>query len=222
MKVLVACEESQRVCTAFREMGHEAYSCDIQHCAIYGHLDWHIVENAELLIDGNCDFETVDGHKHSIDGRWDLIVAHPPCTYLTAASSVRLFEKDHSIHDFERLARGCEARRLFMRFYEAKAERVCIENPVPLKIWKLPKWDQVIEPYQFGEPWRKKTCLWLKNLPLLKSTRIVDPQGLWVGSSSKGHNRQYILKSNRDQKTRSRTFEGIAKAMAEQWGEDYK
>ena len=218
MRVLVACEESQTVCAAFRARGHEAYSCDIQHCALWNHLEWHIVEPAETLINGNCEFMTVNGDRHSIDGPWDLLIAHPPCTYLTAASSVRLFEKDHSIRDFDRLEKGCAGRRLFYTFWNAKCQRIAIENPVPLKLWKLPAWSQIIDPYEFGDPWRKRTCLWLKGLPELKLTHVVEPEGLWVGSSSKQKTSKYHLKSNRDSKTRSKTFPGIAEAMAEQWG----
>ena len=155
--------------------------------------------------------------NYSMDRHWDLIIAHPPCTYLTAASAVRLFEKDHSIRDFDRLEKGCEARRLFMMFLNAKAQRVCVENPVPLKLWKLPQWTQIIEPYQFGEPWKKRTCLWLRGLPELRPTEQVEAKGLWVDSSSRRAT-HYQLKSNRDSKTRARTFAGIARAMAEQWG----
>lgn len=219
MKVLIACEESQEVCKAFRKRGHEAYSCDIQQCALYEHIEWHIVEDARLLINGNCCFETVNGEKHKISGTWDMIIAHPPCTYLTTASAMRLYNKDHTIKDFDRLAKGCRGRELFMTFYNANCKRVCIENPRPMKIWQLPEHTQVIEPFMFGEPWRKRTQLWLKNLPELKPTEYVEPVGLWVGATSiqkKGS--KYVLTSIRDSKTRSKTFKGIAEAMAEQWG----
>lgn len=222
MKVLIACEESQRVCTAFRERGHEAYSCDIQHCALWNHIEWHIVEPAENLINGNCEFETVDGRKHEIRGRWDLIIAHPPCTYLTTAGSIRLFEKDHTIRDFDRLEKGCNARRLFMMFWKARCEKICIENPVPMKLWKLPPYTQIIEPFMFGEEWRKRTCLWLKGLPELQPTKLVEAKGLWVGSSSKRRCSNYELTSIRDSKKRSLTFTGIAEAMGEQWGGNEK
>lgn len=219
MRVLVACEESQAVTKAFRAKGHEAYSCDIQQCALYDHIEWHIVEDARKLINGNCCFETVNGEKHKIKGGWDLLIAHPPCTYLTAAGAIRLYNKDHTIRDYYRMANGCLARELFMTFYNARCDRICIENPVPMKVWQLPAPTQTIEPYMFGEPWRKRTLLWLKNLPALIPTSEVQPLGLWVGAASKRKRKDgYILTSIRDSKRRSKTFRGIAEAMAEQWG----
>lgn len=222
MKVLVACEESQEVCMAFRERGHEAYSCDIQHCALYGHFEWHIVEKAEELINGNCCFTTVDGGKHMIQGKWDILIAHPPCTYLTAAGAVRLFNKDHTIKDEARLNKGKEAAELFLRFFNADCNKLAIENPVPMEIYGLPSYTQIIEPFMFGDPWRKRTCLWLKGLPPLIPTERVKPVGLWVGSTSARRDKQesekIYLHTNRSPKRRSKTFTGIAKAMAEQWG----
>ena len=202
---------------AFRARGHEAYSCDIQHCALWNHLEWHIGEDAVKLIRGGCTFETADGQTHRIEGRWDMLIAHPPCTYLTSASAIRLFNPDHTIKSYERLKKGCEARELFFQFLNADCRRIAIENPTPLSFFQLPQYTQVIEPFQFGEPWRKRTCLWLKGLPALQPTEIVQPMGLWVGSSSK-RDSKYILKSQRNSKTRSKTFHGIAEAMAEQWG----
>ena len=205
MRVLVACEESQEVCKAFRALGHEAYSCDIQPCS-GGHPEWHIqVDALELL-----------------KLKWDLIIAHPPCTYLTAASAVRLYNPDHTIKDIERDAKGWEAAEFFKKFLTADCEKIAVENPRPLKRYGLPERDQAIEPYEFGEPWQKRTYLWLKNLPKLKPTNVVKPMGLWVGSTCARRDpsvkQRYILSSNRDQKTRAKTFPGIAKAMAEQWG----
>ena len=210
MRVLVACEESQEVCKAFRERGHEAYSCDVQKCS-GGVQKWHLqVDALELL-----------------KMKWELIIAHPPCTYLTTAGAVRLYNKDHTIKDTERFEKGKEAAKFFMKFYEADCKRIAIENPVPLGVFCLPKYSQIIEPFMFGEPWRKRTCLWLKGLPPLMPTELVEPIGLWVGSTSAQRdptqrdltiNKRYILHRNRDQKRRSKTFPGIAKAMAEQWG----
>ena len=145
------------------------------------------------------------------------MIAHPPCTYLTASSAIRLYSKDHRIKDFERLKKGCDARAFFMKCLEANCSRKCIENPMPLRIWNLPPYTQWIEPYMFGDPWRKRTCLWLRGLPPLTPTNAVEPRGLWVGSNSK-RDSAYELKSHRDAKTRSKTFPGIARAMAEQWG----
>lgn len=205
MRVLVACEESQAVTKEFRALGHEAYSCDIQPCS-GGHPEWHLnVDALELL-----------------KMEWDLIIAHPPCTYLTAASAVRLFNSDHSIKSSERYDQGLQAAEFFRAFLNSDCPRVCIENPVPLKIWNLPKYTQVVEPFQFGDPWRKRTCLWLRGLPDLVPSEIVQPLGLWVGATSSRKDgsvySRYSLRSKRSQVERSKTFPGIAKAMAAQWG----
>ena len=153
--------------------------------------------------------------------KWDMIIAHPPCTYLTAAGAVRLYNKDGTIKDPERFLRGGKAAEFFRTFLEADCPRIAVENPVPLKCFGLPKYQQIIEPYHFGEPWKKRTCLWLKGLPPLMATELVEPRGLWVGSTSARRDptikQRYELHSNRDQKRRSKTFPGIAKAMAEQW-----
>lgn len=221
MNVLIACEESQAVCIAFRERGHRAFSCDIQECS-GGHPEWHIQGDVLPLINGNCTFQTADQHTHTQRGRWDLIIAHPPCTYLTAASAVRLFANDHSIKDKVREAKGWEAKRFFMAFWNADCERIAVENPVPLRHFNLPGYDQLIEPFWFGDPWRKRTALWLKGLPMLYPTNTVEPKGLWVGSTCENRDpaiyTKYKLHSNRDPKRRAKTFPGIAKAMAEQWG----
>lgn len=123
MRVLVACEESQAVCMAFRDLGHEAYSCDVQHCALYNHMEWHIVEDALAVIRTPCTFLTVDGRLHEMEA-WDLLIAHPPCTYLTAASAIRLYNHDHTIKDGERFLKGIAARELFMSFLEADIPRI--------------------------------------------------------------------------------------------------
>lgn len=205
MRVLVACEESQEVCKAFRALGHEAYSCDIEPCS-GGHPEWHLqVDALELL-----------------KMRWDMILAFPPCTYLTAAGAVRLYNSKHEIKDAERDKKGFAAAEFFWRFWEADCAKIAIENPIPLKRYKLPEYSQIVEPYMFGHPWRKKTCLWLKGLPQVMATDIVVPEGLWVGSTSGRRDNtvysRYKLKSNRDARIRAKTFPGLAKAMAEQWG----
>lgn len=220
MQILVACEESQAVTIELRRLGHEAYSCDVQDCS-GGHPEWHIRQDVLPLLNGRCEFRTQDGELHRIEGRWDMIIAHPPCTYLTAASAVRLYGKDHLIKDPARYEKGCKAAAFFMAIWNADCEKIAIENPLPMKIWGLPRYTQVIEPYHHGDPWRKRTCLWLKNTPPLLPTELVVPLELWVGSTSGRRDAtvysRYSLKSNRDQKTRSKTFPGIAKAMAEQW-----
>ena len=163
MKVLVACEESQAVCTAFRKLGHEAYSADLQECS-GGHPEWHIMGDVLPLINGNCEFDTVDGSHHAIDGKWDLLIAHPPCTYMSNAGACRMYPQKGLI-SAERLKRAMEAKDFFMQFYNADCPRICVENPMPMKIVGLPQETQRIQPYQFGEPWSKKTYLWLKGLP---------------------------------------------------------
>lgn len=225
MKVLIACEESQTVCKAFRAKGHEAYSCDIQEPS-GGHPEWHILGDALKAIEGG-QVTTMDGQTHDV-GRWDLLIAHPPCTYLTSASAIRLFNRDHTVKDWNRERLGWEARRFFLQLLSSGVERIVVENPCPLRWFNLPEYDQIIEPYMFGDPWKKRTCLWLRNVPPLIPTNIVKPEGLWVGSASgREHSTgrvksEYTLKSNRDSKTRAKTFPGIAKAMAEQYGGDIR
>ncbi len=220
MKVLVACEESQTVCKAFRERGHEAYSCDIQEPS-GGHPEWHILGDAIVAIEGG-QVATMDGQTHDV-GTWDLLIAHPPCTFLTSSGAVRLFDRWHQIIDPERERKGWRAKGLFLMMLYCDIPRICVENPTPMKHFGLPPYTQIIEPWMFGEPWKKRTCLWLRGLPPLFATELVEPEGLWVGSTSKrpgstARTKDYKLKSKRDSKTRSKTFEGIAKAMAEQWG----
>ena len=220
MKVLVACEESQRVCTAFRERGHEAYSCDILECS-GGHPEWHIMQDALPLLNGFCGFDTMDGTHHYIGRRWDMIIAHPPCTYLSNAGAARLYPRKGELNK-ERYAKGLEAKAFFMEFYSAECEKICIENPIPTSIYNLPPRSQIVEPYEHGHPYRKKTCLWLKGLPNLKPTQIITGDlTSWVSGGSKdahGNPRKQSGTKFRDSRTRSKTFPGIAKAMAEQWG----
>lgn len=232
-KVLIACEESQRVCTAFRELGHEAYSCDIQEPS-GGHPEWHIrgdvlqilnpikFELFERICESIRTFATMDGDEHDII-KWDLIIAHPPCTYLSNAGAARLYKRieGKTYIERERFEKGIEGKNFFMKLYSADCERLCIENPVPSGVYHLPKYTQVVQPYEFGHPYSKKTCLWLRNLPKLKATNVVTPEMSWVSGGSKkkdGTPRENCGTRYRDSKTRSKTFEGIAKAMAEQWG----
>lgn len=162
MKVLVACEESQAVCIAFRQLGHEAFSCDTQECS-GGHPEWHIKGDVLPLINGNKPFITMDGELHAIVGTWDLLIAFPPCTYLTNAGSVRLRVKGEI--NKERMAKAIEAKAFFMKILEADCQKICVENPTPGKIHQLPEYTQAIQPWWFGHPYTKRTCLWLKNLP---------------------------------------------------------
>ena len=199
-KVPVACEESQAVCKAFRALGHEAYSCDIQPCS-GGHPEWHL----------QCDALEL------LKLKWDMIIAHPPCTYLTKGGDNNLFNKDHSVKDPEREEKGWAAKEFFLAFWHADCPRIAVENPVPMKYFGLPPYSQIIEPCMFGDPWRKRTCLWLKGLPMLFATDIVVPRGSWVGSKSRNVS-NYEWAGKRSAKDRSKTFPGIARAMAEQWG----
>ena len=194
MKVLVACEESQRVCIAFRERGHEAYSCDIEPCS-GGHPEWHIQD---------------DVLKH-LNEDWDLVIAHPPCTYLSNAGARFLFPKGKL--NKERYKLGLEAKEFFLKLLNAPCDKICVENPVSSKIFDIPKHTQEIQPYMFGHPYKKKTRLWLKGLPELKPTNIVE-----VSESTKIAGNWFNKGGKERQKNRSKTFEGIAKAMAEQWG----
>ena len=163
MRVLVACEESQEVCKAFREKGHEAYSCDIDMCS-GGHPEWHIQGDALPLINGNCTFQSVDGKTHIVKGKWDILIAHPPCTHL-AVSGARWFKegkKPIKLQD--------QAAEFFMKFINADCEKIAVENPICVMSTRYRKPDQIINPYQFGHPEQKKTCLWLKEIPKLKET----------------------------------------------------
>ena len=157
--------------------------------------------------------------------KWDLIIAHPPCTYLTNAGAARLYRRIDGIQyvNFERYKRGLKAKDFFMNIMNADCEKIAIENPVPTSIYELPKYTQIIEPYQFGHPFKKRTCLWLKGLPNLSPTEIVEPKISWVSGGSKksdGSPRENKGMTFRDSFTKSKTFNGIAKAMAEQWGSE--
>ena len=206
MKVLVACEESQTVCKAFRERGHEAYSCDIIEPS-GGHPEWHIRGDAIKAIEGG-QITTMDGQSHDV-GRWDLLIAHPPCTHL-AVSGMRWFKES-----VKPLSWKYEAAAFFLKFAEADVERIAIENPICVMSSLYRKPDQIINPWQFGHPEQKKTSLWLKNLPLLQETDNVYEYMMTLPEKERA--RIWWLGSNHA-KERSKTFPGIARAMAEQWG----
>ena len=220
MKILVACEESQAVTKELRKLGHEAYSCDIIDCS-GGHQEWHIMQDVLPLLNGRCSFKTMDGIEHSIDGKWDMIIAHPPCTYLTNAGA-RWLWAGGKLNE-ERYKKGMEARKFFMRFIEADCPRIAVENPIPSAVYELPTYTQIIQPYEYGHPNTKKTCLWLKGLPPLQPTEIVKP-GKGRRFQQKNGNWRYSCwemdqRGGKERaRERSKTFPGIAKAMAEQWG----
>lgn len=202
MRILVACEESQEVCKAFRDRGHEAYSCDIIECS-GGHPEWHIMCDARELL----------------KMRWDMIIAHPPCTYLTNASAVRM--RVNGQIQMERYEKAMAARDFFLAFWNTDCPRIAIENPTPMKLVNLPAYTQAIQPYWFGHPYSKRTCLWLKNLPPLVPTEMIEHHEPYVNGGCKdshGNYRKFQGRNERDPKTRAKTFHGIAMAMAEQWG----
>lgn len=234
MRILVACEESQAVTIELRKLGHEAYSCDIIECS-GGHPEWHIRWDALSLINGNCTFLTEDGEMHHIDGKWDMLIAFPPCTYLTSAGtrhySLRM-NPEWKVK--ERIAKRDDAVKFFLAFANADCDRIAIENPVGHMNTNWRKPEQIIHPYFFAESEddaenyvQKRTCLWLKNLPVLNRTTDLpkpEPKYICQGEKCKGKAIGWcegIRDTHGGQagraKSRSKTFPGIAKAMAEQW-----
>lgn len=205
MKVLVACEESQEVCKAFRAKGHEAYSCDIQECS-GGHPEWHLKQDVIPLL----------------NEEWDLIIAHPPCTFLTVTGNRWFNVKRYGDKAIQRQKDREEAVVFFMQFTNAKCKKIAIENPIGYMSTAYKKPTQIIHPYMFGDPARKATCLWLKGLPKLTPTDMVEPVIIHYqngnGTDSPWHMETMNLPSKERAKARSRTFPGIAMAMAEQWG----
>ena len=211
MRVLIACEESQTICKAFREVGHEAYSCDVQDCS-GGKPDWHIKDDVLKVI------------KDS----WDMMIAHPPCTYLSKAGARWLYAGGKL--NQERYEQGLKGKEFFMQMMNAPIKYIAVENPTPMKIFEMPKHTQAIQPYMFGDAYSKRTLLWLKNLPLLYHNSNVNlfdevvthtenyepylPSN--VGGKKKGQS--YSFGVARNAKESSKTFQGIADAMANQWG----
>ena len=192
MKILVACEFSGIVRDAFRRRGHDAWSCDI------------------LPTEADPAYHIRGDVLEILDQGWDMMIAHPPCTYLSNAGAKHLFRG--GMLNQERYHKGLEAKDFFMKLYNADIPRIAIENPISSRIFEMPPHTQEIQPWQFGHPVQKKTRLWLKNLPLLKPTIIVEPTancheaGTWFMKGGK-----------KRQKNRAKTFSGIAEAMAEQW-----
>jgi len=206
MRILVACEESQTVCKEMRRKGHEAYSCDILPCS-GGHPEWHF----------QCDVKEV------LKQHWDMVIAHPPCTYLSV-SGLHWNKRNP-----ERAKKTEEALEFVKMFMDLDVEKMAIENPVSCISSRIRKPDQIIQPYEFGDDASKKTCLWLKGLPLLQPTgyvepRIVDGKKRWDNQSDDGQNRDTrtgkVLAWNSEEIKilRSKTYPGIARAMADQWG----
>jgi len=226
-RVLVACEESGVVTERLRKEGIEAYSCDIIETS-GSHPEWHIQQDVLPLLSGNCSFKTCDGEFHCIDGKWDAILAFPPCTYITIAANKYYDEERYGDKARERKKKREEACEFFMKFINADCEHIAVENPVGVMNTRYRKPDQIINPYEFGHPVSKKTCLWLKGLPLLKPTQIVEPErihskgrtGGYSGASWFCRDENGKILSWRDPRTakiRSKTYDGIAEAFATQW-----
>ena len=221
MNVLVACEESQTVCKAFRDRGHNAFSCDVQECS-GGQPEWHICDDVLPLLNGRCKFNTVDGKEHTITEKWDLIIAHPPCTYLCMSGQKHCNEEVYGEKAKERKKERKKAIEFFMEFVNADCEKIAIENPVGVMTRYYRKADQYIQPLQFGHPTTKRTGLWLKNLPKLIPTNIVE-QEFHISGTGRAWDKWFwdssmISDPAERSRFRSKTFEGVAKAMAEQWG----
>lgn len=230
MRVLIACEESQAVCKEFRRLGHEAYSCDILPCS-GGHPEWHIQGDVlkilnpyELPFGGQViEFRTMDGKEHTIDGKWDMIIAHPPCTRLCNSGQRWLYWGDDA-YKARKIAEQQAAIVFFMMFALADCDKIVIENPSGIMSTAYRKPDCTYNPYDFiDETECKKTCLWLKGVPPLKPTREVPlpkeerTQGIW-----KAHfgDKKLAWNDPETARLRSQTPKGVARAMAEQWGGD--
>lgn len=206
LNVLIACEESQAECIAFRELGHNAFSCDIQKCRPSGHPEWHIHGDCLPYLDGETTFTTQDGLTHQVTS-WDLIISHPPCTYLCKVSSVQLVRKidgDTWLNE-KRLSQMYQGASFFRHCLDAHAPYTAVENPLPMKRAGLPKPSFYACPSWFGVKYTKKTLYWVKNLPPL------------VAEVDYPNPKEYV-KSSRG-KYRSRTFPEMARAIAKQWSE---
>lgn len=232
MNVLIACEESQTVCAAFRKLGFNAYSCDLVECS-GGHPEWHLLGDA-LDVIKNSSGITQDG-KHVIVDKWHLMIAHPPCTYLTSSGAKWYYHPEDKHLPIEqrrphprfphRKQDQDAAVDFFMALYNTNIPYIAIENPVGVMSSRFRKPDQIVQPYMFGNSARKTTCLWLKGLPLLEPTKLVDEGESIVFRSGKKMPKWYcdaLTNAKTDaerRKLRSKTFDGIAQAMAQQWGE---
>lgn len=200
LNVLIACEESQAECNAFRALGHNAFSCDIQPCRPKGRKDWHIQGDVTPYLSGKATFRTMDGKRHKLE-KWDLIIAHPPCTYLCKVSSVHMMK--NGILQQDRYEKMLLAKAFFNLCLNAQAPFVAVENPLPMARAGLPKPDCFLHPSWFGVKYTKKTLFWLKNLPpIMPEKEYPNPK-------------QYVHSSRG--KYRSRTFPEVADAIARQW-----
>ena len=204
-KILVACEESQAITIKLRDLGHEAFSCDILPCS-GGHFEWHLQGDV----------------FNYVNNGWDLMIAHPPCTYLSVSGARHLYNKDKS-PNIERYKNQAEALEFVQKLMDVPIPRIAIENPVSVISTKIRKPDQIVQPWMFGDEATKTTCLWLKNLPKLEPTNIVGKGERTIFKSGKSHPKWYadalaIAKTPSERRNlRSKTFQGMAQAMAEQW-----
>lgn len=231
MKVLVACEESQAVTKELRLLGHEAYSCDLLKCS-GGHPEWHFNMDVFKVIE-NKGGSLQNGDNVKIKGNWDLMIAHPPCTFLSVSGARWYYHPDDRDIPFKqrrphprfpnRAKDREDALEFFIKLLEAPIERIAVENPVGIVSTRYKKPNQTVHPWMFGDEASKATCLWLKNLPLLTPTNIVGKGERVLLSSGKSLPKWYsdaltLSKSDAERRTmRSKTFEGLARAMAEQW-----
>lgn len=202
VNVLIACEESQAETIAFLNRGFNVFSCDIQPCRKGGIPSRHIWEDVTPYLEGKCAFKTMDGTYHFVD-RWHMIIAHPPCTYLSNVSAVQLVK--HGVVDANRLRLMQLARDFFFKCLNAKADYIAVENPIPMRRAQLPRPDCYIQPSWFGVKYTKKTLYWLKGLPPIMASIVHPKPKSWVYASSG--------------KYRSRTFPQVAEALAGQWGD---
>jgi site-specific DNA-cytosine methylase len=229
--VLIACEESQRVCIEFRKLGFNAFSCDLLDSS-GGHPEWHYKQDVFEVIESHGG-KLQTGEIHYIDGEWDLMIAHPPCTYLSVSGAKWFYHPDDKEIPIEkrrphpkfpnRAKDKDEAAEFFLKLANANIKHIAIENPVGVMNTKYRKPDQIVQPYHFGDEASKTTCLWLKNLPNLESTDIVSRGEYIEFKSGKKIPKWYSdgltkTKTAEDRRTwRSKTFPGFAKAMAQQW-----
>jgi hypothetical protein len=207
VKVLVACEESQTVCKAFRAQGHEAWSCDVEPCS-GGHPEWHLQG---------------DALAEAYSGKYDLIIAHPPCTYLSKAGARWMYPRAGEV-DPVRLRQCMVGRAFFLALLNAPAPYIAVENPTPLRLADLPPHTQAVQPYEYGHPYSKRTLLWLRGLPPLQPTNVLQEWKPYLPSNTGGVSRgqQHSSGVAKNAKEASTTFAGVAQAMATQWSAHIK
>lgn len=216
MICLVACEESQAITIQLRKLGHTAFSCDLQDCS-GGFPEWHIKGDCLSVINGHCSFITSDGVEHSVSGCWDLVIAHPPCTYLSFAGNKYFDVEKYGLKAIHRMAERQKAYDFFMSIWCSDTPHLCVENPTGYINQRFRSADQVINPFEFGDLARKRTCLWLRGLPKLMPTYSLPPPEPVAYSCGKPRYFTEMCHGSDRQKQRSKTFEGIARAMAWQF-----